>query len=391
MIETPTTQEINDNLIAQLQATLAQTIPLLPRSFIRVLARALSGVFILVYKYSAWASLQQFVRTAQYADTTINGVTVNPLIEWGRLIGVGDPTAATQAELLITVTVENQTGSLPSGSQLVGPDNGVTYITLSAVALNAATVQVTVRAAADQTGGDGSGTVGNLDPGDILSFANPLANVARDAVVDSQTVTGADAEAVEVYRQRIVDRFQKLPQGGAYADYEQWGESVAGILNVYPYTSPNPGQVDLYIEATVASSGSPDGIPTPAQLQAVLDAVNLPTRRPVGALVNAFEITRTSFEVTVGGLSAPDLIQTQTDIETALDDYFAAREPYIEGLSIPPRTDRITATAAGGVVDDIVSAAGGFFESLLLRVDGSLITSYTLGIGEKAKTTVVFS
>lgn len=389
-LQTPTTQDISANIIAQLEASLGQTTPFLPKSFLRVLAKALAGVFVILYKYGGFMFLQMFVRTATISETTINGRIISPLIEWGRLIGVGDPAPATNAELLIDITVETQSGSLPSGSQLVNSDNGVTYITIGSVLLNAATVQATIRAVSDQAGGGGSGAIGNLSPGATVSFANPLANVSRNALVVSQTVTGADGEATEAYRQRIIDRFQKRPQGGAYADYEQWGEEPAGILNVYPYTSDCPGQVDVYVEATEASSGSPDGIPTAAQLQEVLDSIELDqsglaTRRPANALVNAFPITRTGFDVRVTALTVADLAAVRDQIEAALTDYFKNREPYIVGLSTPPRKDRITSSAVGGVVEDIVTANGGIFGSALVSVVGVSVTAYTLGLGEKAK------
>lgn len=387
---TPTTKEINDNIIAQLEASLNQSIPLLPKSFLRVLARALAGVFVLLYKYGGFMFLQIFVRTATMSTTQINGRSLSPLIEWGRLIGVGDPAAATNAELRITVTVENQSGVLPSGSQLLNTDNGVTYITIGAVSLNAPTKQVTVRAVSDQAGGGGAGAIGNLDPGAIVSFANPIGRVARNAVVDSQTVTGADGESTEAYRQRVIDRFQKRPQGGAYADYEQWGEEPPGILNVYPYTSDCPGQVDVYVEATTASSGSADGIPTAAQLQEVkdsieLDASGLASRRPANALVNVFPIQRVAFDVTVTGLLVTDLAATRAQIEDALTEYFLEREPFIPGLTVPPRTDRVSRSGLSGTVDRIVSSTGGIFGGVTLRLDGVIIDLYSLGIGEKAK------
>lgn len=389
-LQTPTTKEINDNIIAQLEASLNQTIPLLPKSFLRVLARALSGVFVLLYKYGGFMFLQVFVRTATISPTVVNGRELSPLLEWGRLVGVGDPAAATNAELRIDITVENQTGTLPSGTQLLNSSNGVTYITIGVVPLDAATVQATIRAVSDQAGGGGAGAIGNLDPGATVSFANPLANVSRNAVVVSQIVTGADGESTEAYRQRIIDRFQKRPQGGAYADYEQWGEEPAGILNVYPYTSECPGQVDLYVEATEASSGSPDGIPTSAQLQEVLDSVELDdeglaSRRPANALVNAFPISRAAFDVRVIGLTVDDLAGVRAQIETALEEYFAGREPFIPGLSIPPRRDRVTLGAVSGVVDDIVSASGGVFSSVFVEINSVNVTVYSLGIGEKAK------
>jgi len=393
-LTTPTTQEVNDNIIAQLQATLNQTIPLLPKSFNRVLAKVLAGVFILLYKYGGSIFLNLFVATASDQDTTILGIIVNPLKFWGRLIGIGDPVSATQAELLIDITVENQVGSLDSGSQLINVDNGVTYITIGAVLLNAATVSATIRAVSDQQGGGGSGVIGNLEPGDTVSFANALPNVARNALVNTQTVVGANGESTEAYRQRVVDRFQKLPQGGALADYELWGEETAGIINVYPYTSDCPGQVDVYCEATVASSGSADGIPLPAQLQAVLDSINfddsgLASRRPANALANTYAITRTEFDIEVNGLVVDNPSTVQANITTAIEEYFLDREPFIEGLSILPRKDRVTRSGVSGVVDDIVSAAGGVFNSVVVEQATVIVDIYSLGIGEKSKASTV--
>lgn len=398
-LETPTTQEISDNIIAQLEASLNQTIPLLPKSFMRVLSKALAAVFILLYKYGGFIFLQMFVQSASANDTTILGVTVNPLTFWGRLIGVGDPVAATNAELTIDITVETQTGSLPSGTQLVSALNGVTYLTIGSVLLDAATVSATIRAASDQVGGGGAGAIGNLDPGATVSFANPLANVARNATVTAQTVTGANAESTDVYRQRVIDRWQKRLQGGAYSDYEAWGEEAAGIINVYPYTG-DPGEVDVYSEATVASSGSSDGIPTAAQLQAVLDLINLDenglaSRRNANAFVNSLPITRTGFDVAVVGISGvSDLAQVQSDVTDAVTEYFLSVEPFIAGLSVPPRRDQITRTRLSAIVEDIVTAANGTFTSAtFIQTGGSgSLSAYVLGEGEKAKASnVVFT
>ena len=390
---TPTTKEISDNIIAQLEASLNQTIPLLPKSFLRVLAKALAGVFVLLYKYTGFMFLQIFVTSASANETIINGVSVVPLTEWGRLIGVADRVSATNAELLIDITVTNQVGTLPSGSGLVNSDNGVTYITIGDVALNAPVVQANIRAVDDEAGGGGAGAIGNLDPGATVSFASPLPNVVRNTVVVSQVVTGANAEAVSAYRQRIIDRFRRRPQGGAYADYEEWSEEVAGIINAYPYTSASPGQVDVFVEATEASSGSPDGIPTQAQLDAVADSIELDsnglaTRRPANALVNTLAITRTGFDVRITGLIVPDEVAVKASITSAVEDYFLALEPFIPGLG-GVRNDRVTATAVVGVVSGIVSIAGGVFTTAAVTLLAANVEIYTLGIGEKAKAATV--
>ena len=260
--------------------------------------------------------------------------------------------------------------------------------------MDAATVQATIRAVSDQAGGGGAGAIGNLEPGDIVSFANPLANVARDAVVDSQVVTGAEGEGAEVYRQRIIDRFQKRPQGGAYADSELWAEEFAGIVNIFPYTGIDPGEVDVYVEATVASSGDPDGIPTAAQLQAVADSIELDenglaSRRPANAFVNVFPITRTGFDTVVSDLSVDNPSQVQSDITDAITEFFLAAEPFVDGLTIPPRKDRITRSALIGLIEDIVTSVNGTFLTVTFTPTGvpGSIELYILGQGEKAKST----
>lgn len=383
-MKTPTTQEISDIIVADLEASISQQIPLLPKAFQRVLAKVLGGVGVLLYKYAGWILLQMFARHATAREVEINGRRIRPLIELGRRIGVGDPYAAVRAELVVAVTVTTQEGSLAGLSQLVRPETGIIYTTTAAVPLDAAIVQVTIRAASDQLGGDGSGSLGNLQPGDIVQFANPIPNVGTNAVVVSTVVQGADAEPVEVYRGRVVRREQRKPQGGAYADYQIWGEEVAGILHVYPYTGL-PGQVDVYVEATEDSSGDPDGIPTGAQLTAVYDSIQvnqagLASRRPANAAVNVLPITRTGFQLQVFGL-LPDTPENRAAIDEGADEHLRSREPFILGLSSLPRDDRVTKDELGGVVAAIVNAAG----ATVTKIELFPGPAYTLGPGEKSK------
>lgn len=385
-LQTPTTQEISDNIIANFENAFGVTIPTLDKAFLRVVAKTDSGIFVLLWRYCGFIALQQFVTTASDQPTTINGVTITPLTEFGRLTGVGDPIPATAAVLNIEIDVITQVGNLPAGTQLFGQLNNVTYITQSTIALDAATKTVDVLAVNDQAGGDGAGEIGNLEAGDVLTFANPLANVQRDAEVLSQVVTGADAETTASYRQRVLDRFQKRPQGGALIDYEQWGEEVAGIANIYPYTGANPGEVDVYVESATET----DGIPTTAQLNAVFDSIEfdqagLASRRPANAAVNVYSITRTTFDVRITSLIVDNPATVQTQINDALTEYFLNAAPFIDGLSVPPRVDRITANEVGGLVQEIVSAAGGVFGVAIISVGAVDQSLYNLGIGEKAK------
>lgn len=396
MTTTPTTSDTAASIVAQVEASTAQSTPMLAKAFTRVLAKALGGAHVLLYKYASFVFLQQFVEHATMEETTILGKVVRPLVELGKQVGVGEPLPATRAEVLVRVTVQMQTGTLPAGAQLLHAPSGVLYLTVASVALNASTVNVTARASSDQGGGGGEGAIGNRLAGDVLNFANPLPNVATNAVVLSQSVTGAEAEAVDAYRARILRRWQQKPQGGAYADYQLWAENEPGILNVYPYRGA-PGIVDVYVEATAASAGNADGIPTPAQLATVralyeADDEGLASRRPVNAYPNVLPITRRSFDVTITGLDAPDISAAQTTIEDAVDEYLRSREPFIVGLSALPRLDRVTSSALAGVVDEAISSVGGTITLVLLTEGGSPLVAHTLAAGEKAKLgTITFS
>ena len=74
---------------------------------------------------------------------------------------------------------------------------------------------------------------------------------------------------------------------------------------------------------------------------------------------------------------------------TAVEEYFLDREPFIEGLSVLPRLDRITQSGVAGVVDDIVSVTGGIFGGVIIKQSGVTISVYSLGIGEKSKASSV--
>jgi len=398
-IQPKTTTDINDLIIAQLESYLSQTIPLLPKSFMRVLAKALAGVFVILYKYCGFIFLQLFVDTASNELTYINGQQLRPLTQYGILVGVGPPTAAVAAEYTFTFTPILPTGAdtLESGTPILSDSNGVTYVTVGDKSYGGGgapvTEDVTIRAAGDQNGGNGAGVIGNLDAGTTLSFVAPPANIERDGVIKSVDVEGTDEEDLEVYKSRIAARFQTPPQGGAYADYSIWGETVPGIVNVYPYTG-DPGQVDVYSEVSTALDA--DGIPNPAKLLEVYNAIEvtdsgLASRRPANAYVNSLPITRTAFVVEVENLVSDNETADQASITSELQSWFLTREPYIPGWSIGVRKDQIFEAGVAGVVNDVVSSLGGIFTGVTLKEGGVPFGVRILGEGEKAKTTVTFT
>lgn len=388
-LQQKTTAELSAIIVAQLETAFSETLQLLPRSFSRVISKVLGGIFVLLYKYGGFIFLQHFVQYASIKPTTINGQTVTPLVEWGRLTGAEEPLAATRFEGTVSVAVSTP-DTIPRHTQLVRLETGVTYLTLADAISAGGVATPTVRAVSDQDGNGGQGVLGNLDIGDSLSFVNPRPSVQGDAITASVTTTAANAEDWNVYRQRVIDRFRSQPQGGAAIDYEIWGEGTEGIINTYPYTG-DPGQTDLYSEATELSSGSADGIPTAAQLLAVKDNVELnssglATRRPINSYVNSYAITRLGFDLVVSGLDVDDEAGCQADIILAATQYFWSRAPYIPGVTLGIRADRISQSAVIGAVQDVVNAYSGVFSTVALSFSGGLpVAVYSLGKGEKSK------
>ena len=370
-LENKTVAEINEAIINQIEAQINQTIPLLPISVTRILSKILAGVFIILYKVAQKLFLDIFVSTASFQETTIYGKKVTPLIEWGVLIGVGQPQSAVQAELELEIIVNSPGETLPSGTQFISSITGLIYITQQDYLLTAGPDTIEVICT---TGG----AQGNLEVSQILSLANTLGIIENDADITGIVTTGVDAEAESAYRQRVVERFQIQPQGGALADYRIWSSEVPGVLQTYIYTG-DPGNVLVYVSGD--SDIYTDRIPDAALLLLVgaactYDPVTLlATRKPVTAIIdpdgdetygNVLPISVKSFDVIIFDLAGDDLADLKGQIREALDVLFIDKEPYILGLSVLPTKNIISQVRVSGVINDVVNANNGDFTSAVL-------------------------
>ena len=48
--QTPTTKELSASIVGAIEAQIGQSVPLLPKAFIRVLAKVLAATFVTLYK-----------------------------------------------------------------------------------------------------------------------------------------------------------------------------------------------------------------------------------------------------------------------------------------------------------------------------------------------------
>ena len=371
-----TITDIADNIVADIDASTGQIIPALAKAVFRVLAYALAGVFIILYKYGSDAFRQRFPQTAtgewlQYLGEIVD-VNIIPADTWEG-----------EAEIDATGAV----GTIAAGTQFVKNDTGKVYEVTIGVVIAPGTLTLNLIATEAGAGSD-------LIVGDILDIVSPIAGVELTAEITVVTTQGADEEDTEEYRQRVIDRWKAKPQGGAAVDYVLWGMEMPNAENIYPYSSSTPTVVSVYVEV----DNQPDGIPTGAQLIIAEDYLTYDPisgaqdRKPLGVTLDMQPIYRTEFDVEITDL-LPDTPATRADILDALTDSFLQKEPYIQGLSTE-RVDYITYAEVVALIYAVLQSAGATVSAIDLteHLGGAPVTIYTLGEGEKSKLeTLTFS
>lgn len=385
--QTQTTQELFDNALAFIESRINQTTPAADKAFNKVQAGLLSILLSILLKFAT--------------DRAKEVLTISASIEGLRVIGQGRNIEEKVAEsAVITFTVPALTGTVIETSVIyTADDTGVRYrpdAQVTAIA-NVATIQATAET---------PGTVGNLSVSQTLQADRQVSGAEQTGTVTSLDTTGADAEEVEAYRQRLLDDERTEGGGSNSADYRRWAQETPGVNRAFPYTgnptylqtgsgSIVPGERTVFIKAD--SSVDPDGVApgsleTSARSYIQYDPDTGEAREVLGCDGNSTlyveSIYNTTFYVVISGLSVSADVeaQVQADIETALKAYFRAVMPFILGLDfVGDKNEEITGPTVSEVVQDIVGAAGGTFTTLVFNVGAGSLPSYTLGAGELAK------
>lgn len=354
MITIPTIATIRDQIIADIEAKIGQTIPTLPNAFFRVLATALAGVLALLYRYGGWVYLQPFPQTADR----------EALLRLGASYGLY-PNPAVAAVLTATVTGANDTVTQAGWLWQV---NGVVYEQAADVAIAAGTATITIECL---TAGD----IGNLDNGTVISLATPQTGVDNDATIASTTTTGEDEEDIETFRATIIQRLQQRPQGGATADYVGWALEVAGIVKAFAFNTA-PGVVSVY--PLIALTGT--RVPAAPKLAEVEAYISDPIRKPLCASITAAAMTERTITPTVTALS-PDNATLRTEIQAAWTAYLYGRFPKQYPDEAEP-TDVISLSDLYGEARD--AGAQSILATLTIS-GGGAISQHTLAYNELAK------
>lgn len=389
--ENVTLDYVNNLAIAGFETELNTKFRLLPKSFIRVLAKVEAGIFMTLYKQQAWIFKQMFVDTATFDEVNVLGETIRPLLKWGETVGIDAPESATQWTGKIRVSITDINTTLLQGTQFKNKATGQIYITTENVYLANMTEEISVRCGT-------AGSIGNLSEGDELETVSPMSNIEKKAYCISDGVAGKDAETEESYRARVKRRWRIQPQGGALTDYRNWASDVGGVLQTYPYKDPDSASgVIIYVAAANESR-----IPSSELLIAVGEACTYDpetgeaTRKPMGAVIdpnldgsyaNIKACKIDGFEVRITGFASDvDLSSFKSQVSSNIGQYFKTREPFIRGLSVDKdRVDRISVNNILGIVNDIAEGFNSYFDELTLYHNDVQIDSYVLADGELAK------
>lgn len=320
----PTLAQIQSRVLGDIESGLQTKTPILPKAVLRVLAKVFGAAIHSVYGYIEYASKQAFPDTS---DT-------EHLDQWANVWGIvrKKPSFASG---LADVTGTDGTQIL-AGDFLVG-SNGAEYEVTAGATIASGTAVVTVEASA-------SGTVGNLDEGDSLTFAEPRSGLVSAATVGAGGLTGGeDTESDDDLRDRLLARIKDPPQGGTVNDFVQWTLEVPGVTRAWAY--------DCYSGAGTVGVTFMEGDAIPSSAEVAEVAAYLETKRPVCATVSVFAPTERVLDFTISVL--PNTSAVKAAVEAALREFVG--ESALPGSTIAPSQIQEVISGASGETSNVLS------------------------------------
>ena len=371
-------------ILTDIESKTNQNTPGVDVAYNRIIALAVAGI----------ATLNQIHNVDQRKECFPQTATEDiGLKAWSDLVnrprGLG-----TQAELTATATGTN---GVTIGSGTTGPNwianSGINYTTKTGGIIAGGEVSIEVLANA-------YGAEGTLQIGDEITLTTTIPGVNTTAVITAINVTGAEEEALETWRTAIIQLAAFPPNIGTSAWFFNEAVSVAGITRAYPYVDQDyPGRILLYCVA----DDNPEGTPSPAQLQAVEDnfltanknvmwsSYLLPdSSKRIEAFASPFDL----YDVIITD-GTPSLSATlKTKIETAINNYFLTRNPFILGLSLENAgsIEKVAITAvAQNVINSQTGETGKFTDISVIKAASPPEDIYILDPGYRAQAVISYT
>ncbi|MGJ7611161.1 MULTISPECIES: baseplate J/gp47 family protein [unclassified Variovorax] len=262
---------------------------------------------------------------------------------------------------------------LPVGTPLIRGD-GQTYTTnANATVDGTGFVTVAATAVADPAGLVGA--AGNCASGVVLTLGVAIAGIQSGGVASTAFTGGADVEQDDSLRTRMLEAYQKPPQGGSRDDYIKWAKAVPGVTRAW--CKPlgfGDGTVVVYTmfdQAEAAFGGFPqgtNGVATgePRAAAATGDQLIVANAiyplQPVTALVYSCAATAFPVNFTITGLTGASLV-TRALIAAAIDGVF-----FLEGTPTG-------GTVALSLIESAIAAISGTKGFVITVPTGNIATA----------------
>jgi uncharacterized phage protein gp47/JayE len=220
--QTPNLREVRVIVRDQVRASLPGADASIANSILRVLSDGSAALCHLTLQYIDWLARQLLPDTAEAEWLDRHGLM------W--LTNADGTTGRKLATLAAgEVSLSGQTWvAVPIGARLRN-QQGVEYETTTNIFLAPGGAQTPVAARALDPG-----VAGNMQPGERMTLARPIAGVDADGSVISMD-GGVDDETDDELRDRVLLRIRQPPMGGADIDYVHWALAVPGVTRAWPY------------------------------------------------------------------------------------------------------------------------------------------------------------
>lgn len=382
MITIPTTAQLYNAYLANLETKYGSTIPTFGKVFLRALAGTQAGTMKLFYLAIGKLQKNSFIDTA---DPESTGGTLE---RFGRIKLGRDPFPAAVGKYTITVT-GTAGATIPAATTFKSNDDslspGKLFVLDIAHVMAGSTDEITVRALE-------AGTGSKLMLGDGLTATAPILGVNRIAIALAVVTEPLEAEDVEAYRQKGLRAFRLEPNGGAASDFRLWADDVQGVKQVYPYAATGAtAEVNLYVEANPGDSTDGLGTPSSTMLEEVEEVVELDPdtskplnergRRPLGIFkVNYLPVSVKGIDITINdfvGLTPSIQSQIFTALETQIDKV----RPFVAAADILEEKNDIL--DVNKIISTILSVRpGSTFGAVEMNVDSVTESTHTFINGD---------
>lgn len=339
--------------------------------------------------YNAYLALSGVQKNVYY-DLAEESV----LIRYGAGILGRTPSPAEAGEY--TIQVKGTIGAtIPASTQFRANDEtlaaGYLFILDSDYTLLSTSAYTTVRALTP-------GIISALNIDDLITATAPIVNVNSEAKVISITKQPVAAETTASYRADVVAAAQIEPQGGSPGDYRLWTLEIPEVRTSYPFAkSGEPGNIEIYVEATPENTEPSEtiGVPTQATLDEVytkqigstpesgIVVINPTTgkgRRPMGVSgVEAIAVTPIPVDIYLFNLSDESISPT---LKSNIDVFLYEKRPFVAGADIAiNKNDILTIGEIIAIVIQTLSGTGITYTNLTMLVDGATNTEYQFLLG----------